>query len=124
MFDGNKWARQSAIVVLIHAAAWILVGFSGIGSFPSYAFALLVTAATIFAIHNSDGNMMFKNKNWKDEATVTLIILAVVSYFMGGWAFPITAGVTHALVWYIRKKTGGDKQSVSRMGELKIGSPF
>ena len=123
MFESNKWARQTAIVVLIHAAALIIFEVSGIDNLESHGLALLSVTIAVLGIHRSNGNQMFKGEKWKDEAAVTLVILPIVALPIGP-VFPITLGIMHAVVWFIRKKTGGDKKSMSPMDDVKVGSPF
>jgi hypothetical protein len=123
LFEGNKWARQTAIVVLIHAAALIIFEVLGIATLPSKGLAVISIVIITLAIHRSKGNMMFKGENWKDEAAITLVILAIVTAFLGE-LFPATLGVMHALIWYVRKKTGGNKTPIAYVDEGKVGSPF
>ena len=123
MFVGNKWERQTAIVVLVNAAARIGFYFSGIEEVHSYLAALAITALIIFAIHRSDENKMFKGENWKKDAEVTLVLLAIAS-LLTSYFFPLTLIIMHGLVWFVRKKTGGDKPHMPASDGIKVGSPF
>jgi hypothetical protein len=126
MFEGDKWARQSAILVLIHWSFVFACASLGIERFATAGIAWVAITLVIIAIHMSGRTEMFKGQNWEKDAKVTLIIFAILG-LVGATnilALPFNLVVMHSVVWYIRKKTGGDKKPISPTDDVKIGSPF
>jgi len=113
---------------LIHWSVAFTCETLGVEKYTTAGIAFGVIALVILVIHRSDRTEMFKGVNWQKDAEVTLAIFAGLSIVLGSssiLSLPVNLVLMYSLVWYIRKRTGGDKtKTILTRDDVKVGSPF